>query len=122
MLANDLADSLLAAGAVEVRTCPTIAQATRELADFRPGTIVLDVNLADRADGWGLAELALQLGPKPPGIVFSTGAPESIPESVASLGTVLCKPYAAAELVQAVRNTQGHAGMLAKLRQAFGFR
>jgi CheY-like chemotaxis protein len=90
------------AGAAEVIVCPSIACTMDALEQGPAAAIVLDVHLADRSDGWALAELADLLGPKPPYIVFATGAPEDIPPEVAEMGPVFEKPYDPAELAEAL--------------------
>jgi CheY-like chemotaxis protein len=92
--------ALLDAGAAEVVLCPSIACTMEELERGPPAAIVLDVHLADRSDGWALAELADLLGPKPPYIVFATGAPQDIPPEVAELGPVFEKPYDPVQLAE----------------------
>jgi len=88
-------------------------------AGFTPTAMILDVHLADRDDGWALAELAGLLGPRRPQIVFSTGSPGDIPEAVAALGPVFVKPYDAAELVKALAG-EPPRGLLARLRRPLG--
>ena len=87
-------------GAGEVVVCPSIACTMDALERGPAAAIVLDVHLADRSDGWALAELVDLLGPKPPYIVFATGAPEDIPPEVAELGPVFEKPYDPAQLAE----------------------
>jgi hypothetical protein len=79
--------------------------------------MVLDVHLADRNDGWAIAELVAEVGPRPPRIVFSTGAPGDIPEEIAELGPVLEKPYDFAELIELLRKP-AREGLLSRLRGA----
>jgi CheY-like chemotaxis protein len=88
------------AGATEVVVCPSIACTMEALEQGPAAAIVLDVHLADRSDGWALAELADLLGPKPPYIVFATGAPEDIPPEIAELGPVFEKPYDPVQLAE----------------------
>jgi len=88
------------AGATEVVVCPSISCTMDALEQGSAAAIVLDVHLADRSDGWALAELADLLGPKPPYIVFATGAPEDIPPEVAEMGPVFEKPYDPAQLAE----------------------
>ena len=57
------------------------------------------------------------VGPNPPRIVFSTGAPQDIPPEIAELGPVLAKPYDYAELIEALRQPP-RAGLIGKLKQA----
>jgi len=102
VLALGMEAALLDAGASRVEICHTTEAALAALRRGRPDALVLDIQLADRDDGWALAELVDSIGPKPPRIVFSTGAPERIPPQVAGLGRVLTKPYDPADLVHAI--------------------
>ncbi|WP_241657467.1 response regulator [Aurantiacibacter suaedae] len=103
ILAMALEDALMRAGAGKVTICASVEQTMRELdSEQRPDAIVLDVHLADRDDGWALAELVTMLGPRPPRIAFSTGSPESIPANVAALGPVFVKPYDPDDLAAAL--------------------
>ena len=117
ILAMALEDALLRAGAGRVTICASVEQTMRALdSDERPDAIVLDVHLADRDDGWALAELVTMLGPRPPRIAFSTGSPESIPANVAALGPVFVKPYDPDDLVAAL--VEGRkAGLFTLLRR-----
>ena len=114
-LATEMA--LRDAGATKVTVCSTTAQALAALRESKPDCMVLDVHLADRDDGWAIAELVSDVGPRPPRIVFSTGAPDDIPEEIADLGPVLEKPYDTVELVAALRKPP-REGLLARLRGA----
>ncbi len=102
VLAMAIEAALLDAGAAEVAICPSLACAMQVLEEGPAEAIVLDVHLADRDDGWALAELASLLGPRPPRIVFSTGAPQDIPPGIAEMGPVFEKPYDPARLAEAV--------------------
>lgn len=116
ILAMTLEDALRAAGASEVIICATMLKAVRELEHGpRPDAMILDVHLADRDDGWALAELVDILGPKPPRIVFSTGTPQDVPESARGLGPVFEKPYDPADLVQFLQGEK-RPGLLSRLR------
>jgi CheY-like chemotaxis protein len=117
LIALAIEQSLLDAGAREVTICSTTAEALAALRETNPDGLVLDVHLADRDDGWALAELVNSVGPKPPRIVFSTGAPQDIPEEIAELGPVLAKPYDPADLVAALAQPPG-PGLLGRLKQA----
>ena len=88
-----------------------------KLEKTRFDVVILDVHLEDRSDGWALAELLKELGPRPPRIVFSTGSPEAIPPAIAELGTVLEKPYEPAELLAALHAQAAPTGLFAKLRE-----
>ena len=56
-LALAVEDALLDAGASRVVIAASTAQATDTLRDERFETVILDVHLADRGDGWAIAEL-----------------------------------------------------------------
>jgi DNA-binding response OmpR family regulator len=118
LLALNLEQTLLAAGAEKVLVCDSVAAAMVELETLKPDILILDVHLADRDDGWAMAELVTELSPRPPAIVFSTGAPESIPEKVSQLGAVLVKPYDPAELIALLVDLRGKPGLLGRLRDA----
>lgn len=117
LIAMSIEDALREAGVREVVVCSTSAEALAALRDEKPDGMVLDVHLADRDDGWAIAELVNSVGPKPPRIVFSTGAPQDIPPEIAELGPVLEKPYAPSELIAALREPP-RPGLLARLRNA----
>lgn len=110
---------LLDAGARQVEICHTTDAALEALRRARPDVIVLDVQLADRDDGWAIAELVSSIGPQAPRIVFSTGAPDRIPPRVAELGAILEKPYDPRDLVQAIC-APPRRGLLARLRKPAG--
>ncbi len=107
--------TLTDAGVIEVDICPTTDEALAALRRKQPEVIILDVHLADRDDGWAIAELVRTLGPDSPRIVFSTGMPEDIPEEIASMGTVLEKPYEPEVLVQLLREPK-REGIISRLR------
>ena len=119
ILAMSIESALLDAGAREVIICPSIACTMAALEDRPPEGIVLDVHLADRDDGWALAELVDQLGPGRPRIVFSTGSPEDIPLEIADMGPVFEKPYDPAQLVDALAGEE-RRGLFARLRGVIG--
>ena len=119
ILALSMEDALREAGAEDVIVCSTSAQALAALRERKPDCMVLDVHLADRDDGWAIAELVNSVGPHPPRIVFSTGAPDDIPEEIAELGPVLVKPYDPADLVALLREPP-RQGLLARLREKLG--
>ncbi len=99
--------------------CTTTADALTALREHKPDGLVLDVHLADRDDGWAIAELVNSVGPNPPRIVFSTGAPQDIPPEIAELGPVLEKPYDHAQLIDALRRP-AREGLMTRLKDAFG--
>lgn len=110
-------DTLREGGVEHVDICPTTEGALEVLKAERPDAIILDVHLADRNDGWAIAELVESLGDHSPRIVFSTGAPQDIPPHIAELGSVLTKPYAPEALLVALREP-GRRGLLSRLRGA----
>ena len=112
-----LEDALRDAGASAVVLCPSIACTMAALAEGPADALVLDVHLADRDDGWALAELVDLLGPRRPRIVFSTGSPEDIPPEIAEMGPVFEKPYDPAQLAAALASG-AKPGLFARLRNA----
>lgn len=118
LIAMEIAEALADAGAAPVIICATIAAAMGELERGVPALLVLDVHLADRDDGWALAELAHQLGDAPPLVLFTTATPEMIPPSAATLGHMLPKPFRTEDLVSLVRR-QTSSGLLARIRNVF---
>lgn len=119
VLALALEGALLDAGATDVVICSTMSAAIAELEKARPDALILDVHLADRDDGWALAEVVAMLGTRLPRIAFSTGSPEAIPPAVREMGPVFAKPYDPALLAEAVlRSPKG--GLIARLRGAIG--
>lgn len=119
VLALSIEAALRDAGARAVVICPSIASTMEALEQGRPDGIVLDIHLTDRDDGWALAELVDQLGPRRPRIVFSTGSPDAIPPEVAHMGAVLEKPYDPADLVAALSGEE-RRGLFARLRGVIG--
>ena len=117
LIALAIEQSLLDGGAVAVTVCSTTAEALAALRETRPDGLVLDVHLADRDDGWAVAELVNSVGPNPPRIVFSTGAPQDIPPEIAELGPVLAKPYDHSELIAALKQPP-RPGLLGRLKKA----
>lgn len=117
ILAMTLEDAFTRAGTADVTICQTMKSTMKELNEgSRPDAIVLDVHLADRDDGWAIAELVSLLGPKPPRIVFSTGSPEDIPPDIADMGVTFEKPYDPDELVKALC-MRGKTGPFALLKR-----
>jgi CheY-like chemotaxis protein len=114
VLALALEDALLAGGAKSVAICPSMEGTMAELDKGPADAIVIDVHLADRDDGWALAELVEMLGTRLPRIIFSTGAPQDIPEEVAEMGAILEKPYDPADLVAALSGEEKR-GLFGKL-------
>lgn len=118
VLAMNLEDALVEGGAERVVVCAAVAAAMEELDRLKPDILILDVNLADRDDGWAMAELVTELSPRPPAIIFSTGTPERIPENVAQLGAVMSKPYDPQALIAVLRQHRRKPGLLRRLREA----
>jgi CheY-like chemotaxis protein len=114
IVALALETALADVGAAEVVVCPSIACTMDALERGPAAAIVLDIHLADRSDGWALAELAELLGPRPPYIVFATGAPEDIPPEVAEMGPIFEKPYDPARLAE-VLVSGAKRGLFARL-------
>lgn len=112
-----LEGALVDAGAGEVVISTRMADAMAHLDKMCPDALVLDVHLADRDDGWALAELASLLGPRRPRIAFSTGSPESIPLAVKNMGCVFEKPYDPSQLADVLLN-QKKTGIIARLKDA----
>ncbi|RJY10262.1 response regulator [Aurantiacibacter aquimixticola] len=110
-----LEDAFRRAGTQDVEICQTMQATVQALEKGRrPDAIVLDVHLADRDDGWAIAELVTMLGPKRPHIAFSTGSPQDIPEEIAEMGPVFEKPYNPEQLV-AELGTGRKRGLFARL-------
>lgn len=101
VLALDLEMAFFDAGAAEVITASRARTALQELADRPPHLLVLDLSLNDSDEGFGIAEIALQLFNPPPRIIFSTGSPDRIPPHLAKIGQVFAKPYDTTLLVAA---------------------
>lgn len=116
VLALAMETALIDAGARRVELCHTTEAALAALRSARPDAVVLDVHLADRDDGWAIAELVDGLGPERPRIVFSTGDPDRIPPEIAELGLVLTKPYEPADLLRAVAAPRPR-GILSRFRR-----
>ena len=112
-----LEQALLDSGVAQVALSSSTEQAMQHLRQERPGAIVLDVHLADRDDGWAIAELVRTLGPNSPRIIFSTGAPQDIPKDIAALGCTLEKPYDAEVLIDVLRQPK-RRGIISRLRGA----
>jgi len=117
ILALALEDALLDAGAGEVVIATRMAEAVSRLDQMCPDALILDVHLADRDDGWALAELVSLLGPRRPRIAFSTGSPDEIPRAVREMGCVFEKPYDPAQLADVLLN-QKKTGIIARLKSA----
>ncbi len=105
------------AGVDHVDISASTDQALARLREHQPDVIVLDVHLADRDDGWAIAELVRTLGPDSPRIIFSTGAPRDIPADIAAMGCILEKPYDPETLVEVLREPK-RRGIISRLRGA----
>ena len=117
VLGLTIENALLDAGVKQVALSTSTEEAMEHLRDERPDAIVLDVHLADRDDGWAIAELVRTLGADSPQIIFSTGAPQDIPADIAALGCTLEKPYDAQELIAVLRQSKPR-GIISRLRGA----
>ena len=120
ILALSIETTLEDAGAKSVTLVSSTTQALEALRRQKPDVIILDVHLADRDDGWAIAELVDTIGPNPPKIIFSTGSPEDIPPQIAEMGAVLTKPYAPEQLIELAGNDQPRRkkpGLLSRLRR-----
>jgi len=117
ILAVTIEMTLRDAGIDDIDICSTTEKALVVLRESPPDAIVLDVHLADRDDGWAIAELVRSLGPSSPRIVFSTGAPRAIPQDIAELGCVLEKPYDPQTLGDVLRQPL-RRGIISRLRGA----
>lgn len=117
LVAMDIAEALTEAGAAPVATCASVAEAMIQLELAAPSLLVLDVHLADRDDGWALAELAIQLAQSPPLILFTTATPASIPPSASALGHVLPKPFRTEALIKLIEKKRP-ASLFGRIRQA----
>jgi CheY-like chemotaxis protein len=113
-----LCEALRDAGARSVASCATMHEALAALDQLRPDVVVLDVRLADRHDGWALAEMFPLLGPRVPQVIFATASPQDIPPAVAALGSVLTKPFTAEELLARISDLPGPS-LVGRLREAF---
>jgi CheY-like chemotaxis protein len=103
LLAEMICDTLRDAGYANV----TVTGRTDEVLEIlrrgkRLDLVMLDVHLADRDDGWAVAELLQGLPPPRPHIIFSTATPQDIPDPIAALGDVLEKPYTPETLARAL--------------------
>jgi len=119
VLALALEDALHQACFGDVVICPSMEATMAELDRKWPDAMVIDIHLADRNDGWALAELTDLIGTRRPRIIFSTGAPQDIPEEIAEMGAVFEKPYDPATLVKALCGDE-QRGLFARLRDAMG--
>ncbi len=120
ILAMDMAGMLTDLGLEEVQTCATTGEAIIRLAEFRPTVLTLDVHLADRQDGWALAELAQQTSESPPVIIFATGSPEAVPPRIARMGHVIGKPVDPADIHAILLKAQKQRGLLGRMRRMLG--
>lgn len=115
ILGMAIEDALRDAGIAKVELSVSTEEALRHLRDESPQAIILDVHLADRDDGWAIAELVRTLGPDSPRIIFSTGAPQDIPDNVAAMGCILEKPYSPEVLIDLLRQPK-RRGIISRLR------
>jgi CheY-like chemotaxis protein len=119
-LAMAMADMLVELGIQVVQTCASTGDAMARLAESRPSVITLDVNLADRQDGWALAELAQQTSETPPVIIFATGSPEMVPPRIARMGYVIGKPVVREDLHAILHQAHKDRGLIGRFRRILG--
>ena len=81
LLAMNLEEALMKGGAQAVVVCDTVAAAMAELERLKPDILILDVQLADRDDGWAMAELVTTLSPPPPRSSFQPVPPNESPNT-----------------------------------------
>lgn len=120
IVAMDMAAILTDLGMDEVQTCATTADAIIRLGTLQPAVLTLDVHLADRQDGWALAELALQTSNFPPVIIFATGSPGSVPPRIARMGHVIGKPFDPVDIHAILHKTQKDRGLFGRVRRMLG--
>ena len=95
-------NTLLDAGVGRV-TCAQIVSAARaEIGRTKFDMIFLDVNLADRNDGWYIATIVSELAPRRPSIFYSTAQPDSIPKCASACGQILGKPFTTEDILKAI--------------------
>lgn len=87
-----------------VEVCATAKAAVECLASLAPALLILDADLADRDDGWSVAEPARETISPPPRLLFVTGSPDAIPPEIAKLGIILAKPCSEDQLRRAIRS------------------
>ena len=104
------------AGFAKVTLSRTTDEALATLREAMPDLVMLDVHLADRDDGWAIAELLEEAAPRRPRIIFATGTPQDIPERIKEMGPVLAKPYTTEELVALLDRPRARSGILSRLR------
>ena len=106
----DAVEALLALSGADVRRVAAPAQpAATRTRKRRPRRRCI------HPGGWAVAELVRSLGPSGPRIVFSTGAPQDIPEQIAEMGCVMEKPYDPKELVEVLTEPK-RRGLISRLR------
>lgn len=102
LISQMLHDTLEDAGVTDIGMYVSVAAAIVELRDAGPDILILDSQVADRSDGWAVAELVQALSLKKCAIVFATGSPEAVPPHVAALGAVVEKPYTPQHIIAAI--------------------
>ena len=121
VLALSLEYALRDGGASEIVICSSMQDTLVQLESGKFDIMILDVHLADRDDGWALAELVSVIGPKPPLFAFATGSPEDIPPEIAAMGPVFVKPYDPERLVMVLQSGK-RKGIFGRLRDAITLR
>ena len=95
-------NTLLDAGVGRV-TCAQIVSAARaEIGRTKFDMIFLDVNLADRNDGWCIATIVSELAPRRPLIFYSTAQPDSIPKCASAYGQIVGKSFTTEDIFKAI--------------------
>jgi DNA-binding response OmpR family regulator len=119
VLALALEETLRVKCSCDVVICPSMETTMAELEAQLPDAMVIDIHLADRDDGWALAELTSLIDTRRPRIVFSTGVPQEIPEEIAEIGAVFEKPYDPTVLVEVLCGEE-RRGLFARFRGTKG--
>jgi CheY-like chemotaxis protein len=104
LIAMATEDVVRSEGFDRIEICSSAKAAVACLASLAPQLLVLDASLADRDDGWLIAELARETISPLPKMLFVTGSPDAIPPEIAKLGIILAKPCSEDQLRRAIRN------------------
>jgi CheY-like chemotaxis protein len=104
LIAMATEDLVRSEGFDRIEVCSSAKAAVECLASLAPELLILDAGLADRDDGWSIAELARETISPLPRMLFVTGSPDAIPPEIAKLGIILAKPCSEAQLLRAIRD------------------
>lgn len=88
-----LAEALRERGAREIHSFAHGADALAALQTITPSLLIMDFQLADSSDGYGLAEVASQIFVPPPHLIFATAEPDRLPKRLSKAGRIFPKPY-----------------------------